>query len=164
VIAVSHTGSATQPQAAPENAAGLSHPVIVVGLDGSPTSWDAFAWAAGEATRGNGTLTAVYATPWVEPVAPFGASFDYAAAEQAWREAAEQLRDEAEQRLRGLGLRLEFVREHGDPAQALTRVARSAHADLIVVGASMKMLHHLARSLGRRLLSRRGTPVVAVVP
>ena len=58
---MSHTGSATRPHAAPENAAGVSHPVIVVGLDGSPTRWDAFAWAAGEATRGNGTLTAVYA-------------------------------------------------------------------------------------------------------
>ena len=25
--------------------------VIVVGLDGSPTSWDAFSWAAGQAAR-----------------------------------------------------------------------------------------------------------------
>jgi nucleotide-binding universal stress UspA family protein len=142
---------------------GIRHPVIVVGLDGSPTSWDAFAWAAGEASRSRGTLTAVYATPWVA-VAAFGAPFDYAAAEQAWQDVAEQLRDEAEQRIRCLGLHLAFVREHGDPAQALTRVARSAHADLIVVGTSTKMLHHLARSIGRRLMSKRHGPVVAVVP
>jgi nucleotide-binding universal stress UspA family protein len=138
--------------------------VIVVGLDGSPTSWDAFAWAAGEATRGYGTLTAVFATPLIEPVAPFGAPFDYVAAEQAWQEAADQLHDEAEQRVRGLGLHLGFVQEHGDAAHTLTRVARSVHADLIVVGTSTKMLHHLARSLGRRLLSKRDAPVIAVVP
>jgi nucleotide-binding universal stress UspA family protein len=161
---MTNTESTTQPQAAPENPAGVRQPVIVVGLDGSPTSWDAFAWASGEAARSNGTLTAVYATPWVEQVAPFGPPFDQAAAEQAWQQAAEQLHDEAEQRVRGLGLHLEFVREHGDPAQALSRFARSAHADLIVVGQSTKMLHHLAHSLGRRLLSRRDAPVIAVVP
>ena len=36
----------------PQNLAGqvqATAAVIVVGLDGSPTSWDAFAWAAGEA-------------------------------------------------------------------------------------------------------------------
>jgi nucleotide-binding universal stress UspA family protein len=140
------------------------HPVIVVGLDGSATSWDAFAWAVGEATRSNGTLTAVYATPLVNRVAAFGMPFDYAAAEQAWQDAAAELRDEAEQRVRGLGLRLEFVREQGDPAQALTRVAGCAQADLIVVGTSAKMRHHVTRSLGRRLLSKRGAPVIAVVP
>jgi hypothetical protein len=73
---MTNLGSATQPHAAAENPPNVSQPVIVVGLDGSPTSWDAFAWAAGEAARGNGTLTAVYATPWVELVAPFGAPFD----------------------------------------------------------------------------------------
>jgi hypothetical protein len=30
---------------------GAAEPVVIVGLDGSPTSWDAFAWAAGEAIR-----------------------------------------------------------------------------------------------------------------
>jgi hypothetical protein len=37
-------------------------------------------------------------------------------------------------------------------------------ADLIVVGRSAKMLHHLAGSLGRRLVSRRDAPVIVVVP
>jgi nucleotide-binding universal stress UspA family protein len=52
-------------------------PVIVVGLDGSSTSWDAFSWAAGEATRSKGNLVAVYVTPAVEPVAVFGESLGY---------------------------------------------------------------------------------------
>jgi hypothetical protein len=37
--------------------------VIVVGLDGSPTSWDAFSWAAGQASASHGQLIAVYAAP-----------------------------------------------------------------------------------------------------
>jgi len=161
---MSDIGPATQSQPASVHTAGVGQPVIVVGLDGSPTSWDAFAWAVGEATRSNGTLTAVYAVPGVEAVAAFGVPFDYAAAEQAWRDVAAQLQDEAERRVRGLGLQFGFVQEHGDAARALTRVARSAHADLIVVGKSTKMLHHLVRSLGRRLLSKRDAPVIAIVP
>jgi hypothetical protein len=41
-------------------------PVIVVGLDGSPSSWDAFCWAAGEAVRINGKVVAVHVVPLTE--------------------------------------------------------------------------------------------------
>jgi nucleotide-binding universal stress UspA family protein len=106
----------------------------------------------------------VYVTPAVEPVASLGAGFDYAATEQGWQEVAMELKDEAMQRARDLGVPLSFVRELGDAAHALTRVARSAAADLVVVGRSEKLLHHLAGSLGRRLVSRRDAPVTVVVP
>ena len=76
---------------------GATAPVIVVGLDGSPTSWDAFSWAAGAAVRANGRLLAVY-------------------------------------------------------------------VNLMVVGRSAKMRHHVAGSLGRRLVGRKDAPVVVVVP
>jgi nucleotide-binding universal stress UspA family protein len=163
---MSRTGSgpATRPEKTPVNPTGLRQPVIIVGLDGSPTSWDAFAFAVGEAIRMHGTLTAVYATPRIEAAAAFAVPFDYAAAEQAWRDVAQELHDEADERVRGLGLQLGFVREHGNAAQALTRVARSTHADLIVVGKSTKILHHVAGSLGRRLMSKPDAPVIAVVP
>src|SRR5712691_10056374 len=123
----------------PGQAAGATAPVIVVGLDGSPASWDAFCWAAGEAVRSNGSLIAVYATPAVEPVAAVGVPFDYAAAEQARQETAGQLADEAAQRVRDVGVPLSFIRESGDVTRALTSVARSAGADLVVVGRSAKM-------------------------
>jgi nucleotide-binding universal stress UspA family protein len=141
-----------------------SAPVIVVGLDGSPTSWDAFSWAAGEATRSNGSLVAVYITPMVDPVALYGEASGYAAVEQARDEVAAELKDQAEQRARDLGVHLRFVRERGDPAPAIMRLAKSVSADLIVVGSSTKMLHHLAGSLGRRLVARNDAPVIAVVP
>jgi nucleotide-binding universal stress UspA family protein len=148
----------------PRRAGGATAPVIVVGLDGSPTSWDAFCWAAGETLRTDGSLIAVYVTPLVESVVAVGAYFDYAAAGQAGREAAGQLQGEAAQRAGDLGVPLSFVWELGDAAHCLTSVARSAGADLVVVGRSAKVLHRLAGSLGRRLVSRHDAPVVVVVP
>ena len=143
---------------------GAAAPVIVVGVDGSPTSWDAFSWAAGEALRTGGSLIAVYATPMVESAAAVGAYFDYAAAGQARREAAGQLKAEAAQRAGELGVPLSFVRESGDTAHALTSVAHSAGADLVVVGKSAKLWHHVAGSLGRRLVCRHDAPVIVVGP
>ena len=138
--------------------------VIVVGLDGSPTSWDAFAWAAEEVTRTGGWLIAVYVAPTVEPGAEFGAPINYGAAQEARDEMVAQLKDEAERRARDLGVQLRFVREIVDTAHALTRVSRSMHADLIVVGRSSKILHHLAGSLSRRLVSRHDAPAIVIAP
>src|SRR6476661_11011235 len=103
-------------------ARGGNSPVIVIGLDGSPTSWDAFSWAAGEAARVSGRLIAVYVTPAMEPVVALGVPSDYAAAQQARQELTSQLRDDAEQRARDLGVPISFVRELGDIADALTSV------------------------------------------
>ena len=136
--------------------------VIVVGLDGSPASWDAFCWAAGQATRAQGSLIAVYVTSAVAPVVPVDGYFYYA--EQAAQEVAAGLKAEAERRAAEAGVPVTFVRELGDTVRALTSVARSAHADLVVVGRSAKMLHHLAGSACRRLASRQDAPVVVVVP
>jgi nucleotide-binding universal stress UspA family protein len=139
-------------------------PVIVVGLDGSPSSWDAFSWAAGEAARGKGRLVAVNVTPFTDAAASFGAPFDYAGVEQTRREIADELKLEAAHRANELGVELTFVCEHGDAAHALTDVARRLHANFVVVGRSTKVLHHLAGSLSHRLTSRNNAPVVVVVP
>ena len=139
-------------------------PVIVVGLDGSPTSWDAFDWSARETMRVQGRLIAAYVAPTVEPGAEFGAPINYGAAEEARDEMVRQLKEEAERRAGDLGVPLQFVREQGDTAGALTRLSRSVDADLIVVGKSSKILHHLAGSLGRRLVSRHDAPAIVVVP
>jgi nucleotide-binding universal stress UspA family protein len=138
--------------------------VIVVGLDGSPTSWDAFSWAAGQAAGSDGQLIAVYAVPPTTAGAAVGAPIGYAALEQARNEVAAQLKDDAQQRAGDLGVPVRFVLETGEAVHALTDVAHAAHADLIVVGKSAKMLHYFARSLGRRLVSRHDTPVTVVVP
>jgi nucleotide-binding universal stress UspA family protein len=156
--------SASRSQDSPVSSGRGTAPVIVVGLDGSPTSWDAFSWAAGEATRSNGSIVAVYVTPVVDPVALYGETAGYAAVEQARDEVAAQLKDQAEQRARDLGVPLRFAWERGDAAPAIIRFAKSVRADLIVVGQSAKILHHLAGSLSRRLVSRHDAPVIVVVP
>lgn len=138
--------------------------VIVVGLDGSPTSWDAFSWAAGHAAAGHGQLIAVYVAPPTAAGVAVGAPIDYVAVEQAREEVVAQLKDQAQQRADELGVPIRFVRESGEAAHALTDVAHAMHADLIVVGKSAKMLHHFAGSLGRRLVARHDTPVTVVVP
>jgi nucleotide-binding universal stress UspA family protein len=139
-------------------------PVIVVGLDGSPSSWDAFSWAAGEAARTNRTVVAVSVIPLTEAAAAFGVPLDYAGIERARQEFAGELATEAARRARELGVALRFVTEHGDVTHALADIARGLNANLVVVGRSAKRLHHLAGSLSHRLTSRNDAPVVVVVP
>lgn len=148
----------------PDSGDGAAPPVIVVGLDGSPSSWDAFSWAAGEAARSKGRVVAVNVTPFTAAVAAFGVPFDYAGVEQTRRDIADELKRDATHRANELGVALTFVCEYGDTAHCLTDVASRLHANLVVVGRSAKVLHHLAGSLSHRLTSRNNAPVVVVVP
>jgi nucleotide-binding universal stress UspA family protein len=144
----------------------VGNPLLVVGMDDSPPSWDAFSWAAGEAQRTNGRIIAVYATALSAPglAGAVAVPMDYAAIAQSRDELVEELRGKVEQRAAQLGIEVSFVREYGEPAQALRRAAETMHADLIVVGRSTKMLHHLAGSLSRRLVLNHKLPVIVVVP
>jgi nucleotide-binding universal stress UspA family protein len=141
-------------------------PVLVVGLDGSAPSWDAFSWVAGEALRSRGRVVAVYVTP----LADLGSSLAVAsplcaaAVETARNEIAGKLAGEVAKRADELGVEASFVRAQGDIAQALGRVARTARADIVAVGRSAKARHRLAGSLARRLALGRDLPVVVVVP
>jgi nucleotide-binding universal stress UspA family protein len=138
--------------------------VIVVGLDGSPTSWDAFAWAAGVAVRGNCQLVAVHVMPMTEPAAAFGVPLDYSRVITTRQEIATELKDEAERRAREVGVPISFVTDYGEVTHAVTEVARVLHAELVVVGRSAKRLHRLGGSLSHRLTCRNDAPVVVVVP
>jgi nucleotide-binding universal stress UspA family protein len=138
--------------------------VIVVGLDGSPTSWDAFAWAAGVAVRGNCQLVAVHVMPMTEPAAAFGVPLDYSRVITTRQEIATELKDEAERRAREVGVPISFVTDYGEVTHAVTEVARELHAELVVVGRSAKRLHRLGGSLSHRLTCRNDAPVVVVVP
>jgi nucleotide-binding universal stress UspA family protein len=138
--------------------------VIVVGLDGSPTSWDAFAWAAGVAVRGKCELVALHVMPMTEPATAFGVPYGFSGMETARQEIAAELKDEAEQRAREVGVPVTFVTEYGELTHAVTEVARALHAELVVVGRSAKMFHRLGGSLSHRLTCRNDAPVVVVVP
>lgn len=62
------------------------------------------------------------------------------------------------------GVDVSFVHTQGDIAKELLRIADVDRADLLVVGRSTKARHHIAGSLGRRLVGRRRAPIVVVVP
>ena len=146
-------------------------PTVVVGVDGTKTSWGAFWWACGEARRLGGRVIAVYVSPGAVKTLSAGAAiggFDaggYAAAvRRSHEEQADRLRAEIDVRAVDLGIEISFLHRQGDPAQQLKAVARDTRADLIAVGRSVKLRHHLLRSLGRRLTRDRSAPIVVIVP
>ena len=103
----------------------VGDPLIVVGVDGSAPSWDAFAWAAGEALRTHGRIVAVYTTSLIQPGEALGAApLGYAAATDARDKMAEKLAAEVARRAETLGVEVKFVRGMGDASRVLTKVAR----------------------------------------
>jgi nucleotide-binding universal stress UspA family protein len=147
-----------------------AHARVVVGIDGSDTSWDAFCWACGETRRLGGRTVAVFVGPTsgaasaAATASLAGASVAYGALQQSMTDQAEALGDQVRAYGQDHGVDVTFVRTHGDTAKELLRIAQAGHADLLVVGRSTKARHQLAGSLGRRLVGRRGAPIVVVVP
>jgi nucleotide-binding universal stress UspA family protein len=147
------------------------HAAVVIGLDGSETSWDAFWWGCGEARRTGGQAVAVFVSSMSEAsmaamvsAATGIAVCDYDEGERAAAGQARMLEAEVLRRTAGVGPAVTFVHAQGDPARELLRVAEDVRADLIVVGRSTKARHRLAGSLGRYLITKRSSPIVVVVP
>jgi nucleotide-binding universal stress UspA family protein len=140
--------------------------VLVVGLDGSDASWDAFSWACGETQRLGGRLVAALVTPYMagaSGTAAFHGVF-VCACPTIEDVAAEQLRAEAHQSAAGCDLDFSFIHTRGDTASELLRIAQAVQADQIVVGRSSQLRHRLIGAVGRRLMVRRAAPVVVIVP
>jgi nucleotide-binding universal stress UspA family protein len=142
---------------------------VVVGIDGSETSWDAFCWACGETRRLGGRAVGVFVGPVSGAATATAASFGgevvpYGVIQQSMTDQAQQLSDQVRAYGHDHGVDVGFVHTQGDTARELLRVANAGHADLLVVGRSTKARHHLAGSLGRRLVGRSGAPIIVVVP
>jgi nucleotide-binding universal stress UspA family protein len=142
---------------------------VVVGIDGSDTSWDAFCWACGETRRLGGRTVAVFVGPTsgaasATAASLAGAGVAYGAIQQSMTDQAEELSDQVRAYGHDHGFDVAFVHTQGDTARELLRIANADHADLLVVGRSTMALHHLAGSLGRRLVGTRGAPIIVVVP
>jgi nucleotide-binding universal stress UspA family protein len=167
------SGMDSSPQHRDQLHIGSSSPasaLVVVGIDGSDTSWDAFCWACGETKRLGGRTVAVFVGPTSGAVsattsASFtGAVVPYSALQQSMTDQAEELSGQVRAYAHDHGVDVAFVHTQGDTANELLRIANADHADLLVVGRSSKARHHIAGSLGRRLVGRRGAPIVVVVP
>jgi nucleotide-binding universal stress UspA family protein len=143
--------------------------LIVVGIDGSDTSWDAFCWACGETSRLGGRTVAVFVGPTsgaasAAAAAFAGAAVVYGTIQQSMTEQAESLSEQVRAYGHDHSVDVAFVNIQGDTARELLRIANAEEADLLVVGRSTKARHHIAGSMGRRLVGRRGAPIVVVVP
>ena len=138
--------------------------VILVGVDDSVTSLRAGAYAAGLARRQGARLVCVY----VEQItALYGAAAGAAAGavaaqDEALQETAADLRREAEDGARRLGIPLTFVTARGDPYTEIRRVADEVRADAVIVGASTKAGHRWIGSLAVRLVKAGRWPVTVV--
>ena len=135
--------------------------LILVGVDGSRTSWRAAAYAAGLARRQRSRLLAVHVAR-LSPniaVAPGVAAALGEAASQEADELGTYLRDRAAE----IGVDLEFRSVVGDPWTELTRAASESKADAVIVGASEHAGHRIVGSLATRLV-RAGRWPVTVVP
>ncbi|MFE3654257.1 MULTISPECIES: universal stress protein [unclassified Streptomyces] len=135
--------------------------VIVVGVDGSDSSWRAAAYAAGLARRQGSKLVMVY----VQPVLAAGAAMG-APVMDATNEVAEELMAEirkATERLDGIfQLRWEFHTLRGDPYNGMVQMADELKADAVVVGASESAGHRIMGSVAVRLVKAGRWPVTVV--
>jgi nucleotide-binding universal stress UspA family protein len=136
--------------------------VILVGVDGSPTSLRAAAYAAGLARRQHSRLVAVHVT---EPAPPMAGWVPAAGA--AVRDAAAQVDAELRRELlpaaERLGIEVEYRTVSGDPVTELSRAADQVLADAVLVGASEQAGHRVIGSVAVRLV-RVGRWPVTVVP
>ncbi|MYV55224.1 universal stress protein [Streptomyces sp. SID3212] len=135
--------------------------VIVVGVDGSQSSYRAAAYAAGLARRQRALLAIVY----VQPVVGAGAALG-APATGTTGEIAEELLAEirlATERFKDVwDVRWEFHTFHGDPYSGLVTAADELTADAVVVGASESAGHRIVGSVAVRLVKAGRWPVTVV--
>ncbi|MFG2126987.1 universal stress protein [Streptomyces sp. NPDC048751] len=135
--------------------------VIVVGMDGSDSSYRAAAYAAGLARRQRALLAAVYVQPVMTASAALGvpvAGTTDAIAEDLLRE----IRD-ATERVKGVfDVRWEFHTFRGDPYSGLVKAADELKADAVVVGASEQAGHRIVGSVAIRLVKAGRWPVTVV--
>jgi len=139
--------------------------VLVVGVDGSPTSLRAAAYAAGLARRQRTKLIIVYARkhpPGYVSIAGQGAlvvkeTLD--AQDEVESELREGLRTQAPK----WGIDAHLVVRFGDPLTVLSDVAKEVRADAVIVGSSASVGHRIAGSLAIKLV-RAGRWPVTVVP
>ncbi len=136
--------------------------VIVVGVDGSDSSWRAAAYAAGLARRQGSLLAMVY----VQPLS-FGASPGLTVSmsettAQIAEEIVAQARDAAERLSEVYRVRWEFHTFPGDPYTGLVKAADDLRADAVVVGASEQAGHRIIGSLAVRLVRTARWPVTVV--
>ncbi|GAA2366393.1 universal stress protein A [Catellatospora methionotrophica] len=135
--------------------------VIMVGVDGSPTSERAAAYAAGLARRQRSRLVVVFVG---EHAGLVGAIYGQAAAAvvETAEELAAELREQVRRAAEEMDLPVTFVVRRGDAYAELRAAADELKADMLVVGASAQAGHRFVGSVATRLVKQGRWPVVVV--
>ncbi|MFE2937851.1 universal stress protein [Streptomyces sp. NPDC059255] len=135
--------------------------VIVVGVDGSQSSFRAAAYAGGLARRQNALLAIVYVQPVLTAGAALGAPVAGTTGEIA-EELVAEIRESVERVKDSWDVRWEFHTFHGDPYNGLVTAADELTADAVVVGASESAGHRFVGSVAVRLVKAGRWPVTVV--
>jgi nucleotide-binding universal stress UspA family protein len=137
---------------------------IVVGVDGSPTSLRAAAYAAGLARRQRTRLVAVYARTTPAPLLALVDRSGLAAKAvlESQDEIEAQLREGLARHVRDWHLDAALVVRTGEPLAVLSQVATDVRAEAVIVGSSASVGHRIAGSLAVRLVRCARWPVTVV--
>ncbi|HEV7204978.1 MAG TPA: universal stress protein [Jatrophihabitans sp.] len=133
---------------------------ILVGVDGTPSSMRAGAYAAGLARRQGARLITLYVVPTstiaVQSAATAGAMM------QAQHEIGEEIRQAVIDGSKHIGITVDFVLRQGNPYRELIAVATEMRVDAVVVGASTQSGRRFVGSLAGRLVRDAAWPVTVV--
>src|SRR6516164_10061933 len=149
---------AGSPAGRPAAADALGHPVVA-GYDGSPSSRNALAYAAGVSRRLARPLVVVHVTPGVycEPL-----TGQVIGAPRARAETENWIRAELAEVCDCPGVVVRVVMRHGNPARELSTAADEFSADALVIGAPRQRWHHVAGSVPGWLARHARCPVIVV--
>jgi nucleotide-binding universal stress UspA family protein len=138
---------------------------LVVGVDGSPTSLRAAAYAAGLARRQKTRLIIVYARKRPAGFVSIADTTGFAAKEalDAQDEVESSLREALRTQAHVWNIDAHLIVRYGDPLTVLCEVAKEVRADAVIVGSSASFGHRITGSLAIRLV-RAGRWPVTVVP
>jgi len=147
-----------EPERRSNAGARLDHPVVV-GYDGSPSSRNALAYAAGVSRRLSRPLVIVHVTPGVycEPLTGqvVGVPRDAEALER-W------LLAELDQVTGPCDVEVHVRTRRGSPARELAAAAEEFNADALVIGAPKHIWHRVAGSVSGWLARHARCPVIVV--
>jgi len=147
-----------EPLRRPGTDAKLDHPVVV-GYDGSPSSRNALAYAAGVSRRLSRPLVIVHVTPGVycEPL-----TGQVIGAPRARAETESWVLSELAEACDCGGMDVRVVMRHGNAARELSAAAQELSADALVIGAPRQRWHHVAGSVPGWLARHACCPVIVV--
>jgi nucleotide-binding universal stress UspA family protein len=135
------------------------HPVVA-GYDGSPSSRNALAYAAGLARRLERPLLVVYVIPFGVYCEPMTGQVISAARDR--QDLEPWLVGELNQVCDCEGLDVRVMARRGNAAKELAAAADLSSADALVVGAPGHRLHHLVGSIPSWLARHAKCPVIVV--